>query len=292
MEEEVIEATAVKLSRGIQKLSQADEWLAKTRATVEQLQTQYAPIEVRDEASYKYGATTRTALRKDIAKIENERKELTRFLEDTLADFKGQTATLLEPLTTLEKQYQDAINTYKAEKSFERLDTMKANYIELAPALADIVPFERIWGLYSREKKWLNRSTLPSVCYRDLVDIINEIARNEQTILNLDLPNEDKAAAREEYFATLNFETAIKNAAERKERLRNIDSLDQMRAEASSEAEAVEETPKETQNVTQNGSEQPQKRVFEFWVTPTQTALLINFCKANGIHGTAKKVEG
>lgn len=269
-------------------LSQADKWVSKTTGEVNKLVKLYGTIEVKDAQSYRDCKNARTNLRKDIANIEQERKNMTRMIEDVIANFKHQAQDVLEPLNSIEAQYKQAIDAWdEAQFKRRRLD-LEAFYEEFAPALVPLVPFQRIYDKYATEKKWHLKSTSTEKCRIDLEKIVTHIAEDEHTISQLDMTEQERQDCRDKFFQTLDCHAAIQEVVAKRERMAALDDLDAMRAEQSQPIQQAQEVPTREPNVAQTAPQQATdktKRVLEIEATQAEFTELISWLIAHNIHG-------
>lgn len=268
------------------KLSQAELWLNNTSQRVEQIQQVYGELIVSDAQSYRDVKAARTQLRKDIDSIEQERKDFTRAIEDMVREFKHQAATVLTPLTSLEASYKVQLDSFERKVLAEKKATVEEAYIELGGVLNDgLVPFERIWEKYAQEKKWANKGTSTEKCRQDLEQIVSKLSQDYQTISNLDMTEAERTELKTEYFNTLDFGAALKNAAERRQQAQRVSELDAMNGYAPEpEPPVVEQQPVQQEPATG-------------WIVEMQVATqeqlqgLIAYCKEHGITGVARRAE-
>lgn len=268
------------------KLSQAELWLNNTSQRVEQIQQVYGELIVSDAQSYRDVKAARTQLRKDIDSIEQERKDFTRAIEDMVKEFKHQAATVLTPLTSLEASYKVQLDSFERKVLAEKKATVEEAYIELGGVLNDgLVPFERIWEKYAQEKKWANKGTSTEKCRQDLEQIVSKLSQDYQTISNLDMTEAERTELKTEYFNTLDFGAALKNAAERRQQAQRVSELDAMNGYAPEpEPPVVEQQPVQAQPST--------GWIVEMQVsTQEQLQGLIAYCKEHGITGVARRAE-
>lgn len=299
------------------ELTQAEAWLATTSSKVEELASQYGTRKIVDAESYKDIKTSRTALRKDIASIEQERKDLTRVIEERVAAFKTDAANVLAPLTEIDTGYKMQLDEWEAGIINRRKANLSEMYSDMAPALAEgLVPFERIWATFAQEKKWTLKSTNEAKCLKDLEKVVEHIAEDETTIQNTSMTDEERRSCRAMYFSTLDLGKAIKAVAEQRAQQERLRELDEMRAqqaqsiiqpapvrEPEPEAEPEQQEQESAQDTTpttapepiRQAPESPQGTVetpqpaysytFVFELTRPQLEALMAFCKTNDIHG-------
>lgn len=263
-------------------LGEVDKWLGNTAMNVADIAKQYGTIEVNDAASYKACKRARAQLRKEIASIEQQRKDMTRVVEQAISNFKSNAQDVLEPLNRIDAEYKAAIDVFESAQLADRKAELAQEYKVMAPALVPLVPFELIWNTFAKEKGWELKGTSQEKCYQDLCRIVERIAEDENTINNLDMTDAERQDCRDEFFKTLNSNTAIKEIIAKRERMKALESLDTMRAEQQ-EPKPVKEPETAPQSTT--GAT---KRVLEIEATQEQFMALISWLKSNNIHGTLR----
>lgn len=305
MSKKVEEVTAIveEVPEAPAKLSKVDLWLADTSSKVTDIASQYGHIDIVDGKTYRDCRNARIQLRKEIASIDQDRKDKTRVLEQLIANFKTNAANVLSPLSAIEADYKAQLDAWEAGIMDRRYAYVAEAYADMAPALADgLVPFERVWDTFGAEKKWLNKSTSDEKCVKDLEGIVERIAKEEATINNLDFDDDERNRARSWYFTTLDLSGAIQNIQAERDQKARLAELDAMRNAQSApvEPEPIQEPPMPAEapnsavapaTVAQSAPVDVQEQEpintysFVFECTRSQMVSLIEFCKANGIHG-------
>lgn len=286
---EVVEPEIVQ-DEALATFNDVDKWLSTTAGEVDNLKRFYGAIAVVDAESYKECKRARAAIRKDIESIEKQRKDITRFVEDVVGQFKANAKDVLAPLTSIEAEYQQQIKAYEAELYNAKYAELEETYIEFGGVLSDgLVPFERIWEMYAAEKKWGNISTNIEKCRADLEKIVTQIGKDYTTINNLELSNTERQELKAEYFATLDFGVAIQHAKKRREQLEHVKELDALQQQ---QPKAAQEAPQELTEPKAQPVSTKVKRVLEIEASDDEFKELISWLKARGIHGVLRGING
>lgn len=226
-----------------QVLSGADKWLADVSSRVAARVDNYNPHEITSAEDYKQSKRDRTALRKDIAEIDAERKSQTRAVKDAVRRFELGCKDVLTPLTDMEAQYKSSIDAYEQGMIDTRRIRLAQEYAEMAPDLVPLVPFETLCGHYAEEGKWFNISTGERKASELMQKAVDKIAADEQTISATTQSPEEEQEVKTEYFQTLDLSSALRNCIARREQRQRVAELERRRREREEYERSVESAP-------------------------------------------------
>lgn len=226
-EEKPIEVTPKPIETDLTALSASEEWLAQANERAELLAEQYRPHDIVGEADYKASKKARADARKDIAKIEAERKSMTDAIERAVRDFKDGAKLALQPLTGIDRLYAEKIGAYEEQWRTDRQLELAGEYEAIAPDLVPLVPFATMLARYGQEKgkAWLNRSTNVEAAKDMLADAVEAVAEGERTVDEL-VDDEDREATKARYFETLDLQATLaeaRRARDQRERVRQLE---------------------------------------------------------------------
>lgn len=264
MADEEIEAVAEPIDPPA-LLGEAGRWLAEGRARVAQIANEYSPRPVSKPGEYQQEKRERSALRKEIKAIEDERRDMTRAVKEAIRAFEAGSRDMLAPLSDLDAGYKAAIDEWDAKCDALRRERLEEAYAEYAPDLVPLVPFDRLSETFSGDGKWYLRSTDEGKALMSLRSCVAAVAKGEQTIASLDwLTDEERADLKAEYFSTLDLSQSLRSAQQRAEQRRRVDELEQARAAREAAVAAPQPEP-EPQPVT----EQPEATAAPAPAAPT-----------------------
>ena len=236
----VEEVKAEVIDVDVTPLSGAEKWLAKTSERVERIASEYHAYEIEDSDMLAQAKRERAAVRRDATEIDNERKSMTRIIDDAVKKFRSDTKVMLRPLTELDEAYKAEIDAYSDRKMKERKASLEEHYRELAPLLAvpsedgrALVPFDKVlerYGMGQLGKKWLLSSTLYKEAESELDQAVEQIQQYERTIVGAVAPS-DADDIRAIYFDTLDMGTAMAELENRKRQRARLEALEQERRE-------------------------------------------------------------
>lgn len=227
--EKPIEAEAQIIDDGLTPISKAERWLATARETVAEKAAQYKPPEtIEDGKQFADAKRARAACRRDAKELDDQRKAMTRQLEDALKEFRTQVKDVLTPLTDLDAEYKRLVDDYEAALKAQRLAELAEAYEDYAPDLGPLVSFDKLLERYGHErgKDWTLLGTNIEAAKEDLYKRVGDIAEAEATIDGLDLPADDAEATKAEYFRTLDLQAALNLARERREQRERVAQLE------------------------------------------------------------------
>ena len=233
--EKPIEVRPEPIEVDLTALSASEEWLAQANERAEQLAEQYRPHDIVGEADYKASRKARADARKDIARIEAERKSMTDAIERAVRDFKDGAKLALEPLTGIDRGYAQKLREYEERWRTMRQVELEVEYEAIAPDLVPLVPFATMLARYGQDKgkAWLNRSTNVEAAKNMLADAVEAIAEGERTVDEL-VDDEDREATKARYFETLDLQATLaeaRRAKEQRERVRRLEEERRAREE-------------------------------------------------------------
>ena len=240
----------------------------------------------------------RAHLNKMSKELNDSRKAIKKAYNKQLDEFEGGVRLLDDRIKGIVKIIDDAIKEQERAEKQMREDNLQQAYNDLFPALANVVPLDRVI-----DPKWLNASYGEVKAQNSLSERVSEIANDWES---LKLQRESLTyydEAEREFFRTLSLSTAIKRNSELIEEQQRIDQLkaDVEEAQAYQQAEqvnaAVAPEPVATPEPVVDSVGQRAKEVnlhfFELKITATidQLQMLINFMKEIQITGTYKEVN-
>ena len=227
------------LTEDVEQLGTVDAWLAERREQVAGIAGKYQPREITSRDEYRQSKRERTAARKAIKAVEDERRAKLGAIKDAVRGIEAEVRDLLEPLRGIDDGYREAIEAYERARHQAVLAEADAHYRELAPDLADMVPLSRLEEAYGVEDKWSSASmTGPRLC--QLVDgYVDAIAADERTIEQLELPEGETRALKADFYSTLDLSAALRRANERKAKREEVERLEAERAERRRQADAM-----------------------------------------------------
>lgn len=232
-------------------LGEARRWLADARLRVATVAGEYGARPVDRPGEYQQEKRERSALRKEIAAIEDERRGMTRSVKEAIKVFEAGARDVLAPLVAIDGEYKDALDEWDRKCDALRRERLGEAYAEYAPDLVPLVPFDRLSEKFSKEGKWYLRSTDEGKALMSLRSCVAAVAKGEQTIASLDwLTDEERADLKAEYFSTLDLSQSLRSAQQRAEQRRRVDELEQARAAREAAVAAPQPEP-EPQPVTE-----------------------------------------
>jgi len=296
-------------------LSGADKWLTKARKRVAETAAQFNAYEINDSSTLAQAKRERASIRRDIEEIDNDRKTMTRVIDDAVKRFRADTKDVLRPLTQLDAEYKAQIDAYGERRIQRKMQELNETYVELAPFMATpsddgrpLVTFDRIvetYGMGQRGKKWALAGTSVEDARNQLIEALKEIQESEAVITSTVAP-EDVDVARSIYFDTLDLTATLREVENRKRQRQRLEALEADRR-AMAEYEAMrndderdvadsaepEPTPEPTPMPTPEPAPEPVvardegQWVFAGYGTKSQADKFIAWCE---LHGVTRKV--
>lgn len=309
MEEKVVQAEVIDTPA---QMSGAQAWLSDKAGRVIELAETYTPFDIKSEREYQDAKRQRAGLRSEISSIDAERKDMTRSIEKAVKNFKAGAKDLLAPLTDADEGYKARMAEWDELRVSQRREHLEQSYLEFAPQLAPLVPFDRLCERFAAEGKWFTRSKSEAEDERSMRHAVSAIADDEKQIDMWQLDAGDKEAMKAEYFNTLDLHAAAVKAQALREQRANVRALEEQRAAEEAEAARVAEqepasdvmTPimrkgVETMNrvmaanAEREGREAAAPEKYEYLIKvrldAVEYATLIGFLKQQGIKGTISK---
>ena len=247
----VEEVKAEVIDVDVAPLSGAEKWLAKMSERVAKIASEHHAYEIEGAEMLDQAKRERAAIRRDANEIDNERKSMTRVIDDAVKKFRADTKNMLVPLTELDEAYKTEIDAYNDRKMKERKARLEDHYRELAPLLAipsedgrALVPFDRLferYGMGQLGKKWLLAGTSEREAEKELEQALDQIQQYERTIAGAVAPS-DADDIRAIYFDTLDMGTAMAELDNRKRQRARLEALEQERREIEQWQRTVEPT--------------------------------------------------
>lgn len=201
----------------------------------------YMPRVPKDAEDAKQARRERTALRKEIAEVNDRKKSLVGPVRDAVRRAEARFADVTADGRAMDAAYKRGLDEYDRQVIDYRLSNLAAAYAEYAPDLAELVPFERVDARWGEGDGWHKTSSQEMDMRRQMEGHASEMARCLRTIDNGAEPQEDKDRWRDEYLRTLDFTASAQiaqEARERRERMRQMrDEREAWEREQSAQAE-------------------------------------------------------
>lgn len=237
-------------------------------------------------------AKTLNALVKD---YDRARISLKKKLTEPYKIIEEKGAELIEPLITLRDIYSERRKDLKQQMADEKRAELEQEYLEFAPALADVVPFEALLN-----PQWLNKSFKYEKAVDELTEKVSKVASEWESLKKLNLEYFTEAQA--EFFRTLSLQAAIEYNDMRVAEQERIAQLEQevhanreaMEATPYEEAASVPEIVAEAESYVQQLAAEPMRKryLIEVDLSENEKHGLIGYMKAAGIHGEIKAMRG
>lgn len=265
------------------KVSGVSKFLADYEITDEALKA-LASAEIKDHA---------TALNKYFEGYETARKSLKSHLSDPYKVIESKGKELIKPVVDLRDRYKVAFAEREEQERDLRREGIERTYKDYAPALVEVVPFERIL-----DPKWLNKSFGAVKACNEMEQIVARIASEWETFKKLDMAFKDEAEA--VFFRELSLQSAIEFSDLRMQEQARLDALKADVAANRGEAEAtpvVEPHEQQRDIVTQAeeyvasvcDADPVDVYVLALEMTSNGKDCLKKYMVANGIHGRLAK---
>lgn len=240
--EEAVAVEATIIENDIQKLSAFDIWIDEQDEKVSALASKHEVREIADEAAYAEAKAARTEVRRLREDIDSARKAKLRDIEGWLKDIKQRVKGVIAPLDELDEAYKAALDAYDEARAYERSLMLAERYQDMAPALADMLPYFRLAELLDPEKRWLMRSVDEKTAIDLMEHAASKAVEGYEAIGAMGLPEEDVTAIRAEYFRSLDLAAAMARAQELKAERERIAEFE---AERRAAEEAAEPEPEQ-----------------------------------------------
>lgn len=240
--EEAVAVEATIIEKDVQRVSDFGFWLGKMQVKASGLASKHEVREIADEAAYAEAKKARTEVRRLRDDIDSARKAKLRDIEDALKALKQQVKDVIAPLDELDAAYKAALDAYDEARAYERSLMLAERYQDMAPALADMLPYFRLAELADPESRWLARTVDDKKAVELMEHAASKAVEGYEAIGAMGLPDEDVTAIRAEYFRSLDLAAAMARAQELKAERERIAEFEAERR-AAEEAEAVEPEP-------------------------------------------------
>lgn len=243
--EEAVAVEATIIEKDVQKVSDFGFWLGKMQVKASELASKHEVREIADEAAYAEAKKARTEVRRLREDIDSARKAKLRDIEDALKALKQQVKDVIAPLDELDAAYKAALDAYDEARAYERSLMLAERYQDMAPALADMLPYFRLAELADPESRWLARTVDDKKAVELMEHAASKAVEGYEAIGAMGLPEEDVTAIRAEYFRSLDLAAAMARAQELKAERERIAEFEAERraAEEAARAEAEAAQP-------------------------------------------------
>ena len=177
--------------------------------------------------------------------IDAERKIRLREVEDALKALKEQVKEVTGPLDDADRAYKAALDEWDALKREERARALAQEYEDMAPALADMLPYERMAAIADPEGRWLLRSVGDRAAVDLMAAAAQRVVADYETVAALDMTDEERTEVRAEFFRTLDLPAAIRHANELRAERERIAAFEEERRQREEEARRAAERAEE-----------------------------------------------
>lgn len=238
--EEAVAVEATIIEKDVAKISDFGFWLGKMQVKASAMASKHHPGPIADEAGYAEAKKARTEVRRLRDDIDSARKAQLREVEDALKALKQQVKDVIAPLDELDAQYKRLLDEYDKARAYERSLELAKAYEDMAPALADMLPYFRLAELADPEGRWLLRTVDDKKARELMEDAASKAVQGYEAIGAMGLDPEDATAIRAEFFRTLDLAAAMARATELKAERERIAAFEAERraAEEAARAEA------------------------------------------------------
>lgn len=238
-DEIVVEATPI--DTDVQRVGEFGAWVADAQQRADAALDKYRPAPIGDEAGYTRAKKERTAVRKVRGEIDAERKIRLREVEDALKALKEQVKEVTGPLDEADREYKRLLDEWDAAKREERARALAQEYEDMAPALADMLPYERMAAIADPEGRWLLRSVGEQTAVDLMAAAAQRVVADYETVAALDMTDEERTEVRAEFFRTLDLPAAIRHANELRAERERIAAFEEERRQREEEARRAAE---------------------------------------------------
>lgn len=327
---EVVEVEAVPIDVGIATSTLIDKAVAAAATVVQRWGEDYSPRVPETLEDYRQVKRERAALRRDIASITDTRKTLFAEVKSAIREGELRFSGFVDEGKALDAEYKRGIDEYERGIVSRNMDELLDYYKELAPDLVPLVALDKIADKWGKADKWASATANQERMRAQLVAHVNEIASNETAIDGLGLPADDARRLKEIYFDSLDLAAAerqLQAEREQRERVRALEDErnDRMQAATNAFAGAAGATEKPegpkaapedayqpdgpqtapqrptapnpiATSIADRAGVAPGEAVppiaFMAYVTETQRAGLVAYCKQHDIHGSFRPTNG
>ena len=235
---EVIEVEAEPIEEGIEPLQGLRLTLSELSQRATALAAEYAPRYIEGEDDYAQSKRERTGLRKARDLIQLDYKAVVDPIRDMLAEADAQRRAALAEVDAKEAAYASEVKGYEERWRSARRAALAEEYADFAPDLVPLVPFGTLMDRYGREKgsQWDARSMTEAKAADLMRKAVEQVAEAERTIDAMVAP-EDREAVKAGFFASLDLQRALTDAAQRAEQRERVRRLEEERRAREEEAE-------------------------------------------------------
>ena len=242
---------------------------------------------------YKDAKARRADLNKISRELNEARKAVKKASEEPIKAFEAQVKELDAIIKAPAELIDAAIKEHEAREQHERFLRLEEAYGDLAPALAMVVPFERI----AQGEKWMNRSVSEKKAEEQMCAKTRDLASQYDTLKASALNYRDEAC--EQFFRTLSLQDALKYDSQLKEERDRIAAMEAEREayRAEQEAAAAEQAAGQVPDAASPQAPQQKPRFDEVRVyalslemTYQQANYVLGLMRAQGVHGQPIKV--
>ena len=238
-DEIIVEATPI--DTDVQRVGEFGAWVADAQKRADATLDKYRPAPIADEPGYNRAKKERAAVRKVRGEIDAERKLRLREVEDALKALKEQVKEVTGPLDDADRAYKAALDEWDALKREERARALAQEYEDMAPALADMLPYERMAAIADPEGRWLLRSVGDKAAVDLMATAAQRVVADYETVAALDMTDEERTEVRAEFFRTLDLPAAIRHANDLRAERERIAAFEEERRQREEEARRAAE---------------------------------------------------
>ena len=242
-DEIIVEATPIETD--VKRVGEFGAWVADAQQRADAALERYRPAPIADEPGYNRAKKERAAVRKVRGEIDAERKLRLREVEDALKALKEQVKEVTGPLDDADRAYKAALDEWDALKREERARALAQEYEDMAPALADMLPYERMAAIADPEGRWLLRSVGDRAAVDLMAAAAQRVGADYGTVAALDMTDEERTEVRAEFFRTLDLPAAIRHANELRAERERIAAFEEERRQREEEARRAAERAEE-----------------------------------------------
>lgn len=230
--DDVQEVEATPIEDELSVLPEADRWLSDATTKAASIASEYKPHPIRDGSDYKMSKQARTMARGEIAKLDAERKSMTKTIEDAIRDFRTRANVAMEPLRGIDSEYKQYLDEWDQMLLEQKRSDILEAYEELAPGMVDLLTPDRLWDTFAKPRKWVNKGTNVEAAKQDMTKVVEGISNGYQSLDAVQCSSEEERdQLRADYFETLDVGTALRNHREREERLDAVRAHEQAQRE-------------------------------------------------------------
>lgn len=261
---EVIEVEAEPIEEGIEPLQGLRLTLSELAQRANALAAEYAPRYIEGEDDYAQSKRERSGLRKARDLIQLDFKAVVDPIRDMLAEADSQRRAALAEVDAKEAAYASEVKGYEERWRSARRAALAEEYADFAPDLVPLVPFAALMDRYGRDKgsQWDARSMTEAKAADLMRKAVEQVAEAERTIDAMVAP-EDREAVKAGFFASLDLQRALTDAAQRAEQRERVRRLEEERRareeEARRQAEEAERQRLEAERAAQEAAEAAQR---------------------------------